>query len=186
MQLTISEETRGRIERMAKMSGRTPEQVVDDTFRLSEQELLSHMPRERRSGYMAGVLQYSVITRRRRLRRKSCRTSSATTPTWHLTNKMGAGCNQTFPSWSYGRPRKARFTIGCSSSGRVAWCRFRSAKSSHFSARSSRWDLSLDLKRAPPSSNTFAALSRYSSCLLIRLIPRTFSVPNDRVTANIG
>ena len=62
MQLTISEETRGRIERMAKMSGRTPEQVLDDTFRLSEQELLSHMPRERRSGYMAGVLQYSVVT----------------------------------------------------------------------------------------------------------------------------
>jgi hypothetical protein len=63
MQMTISEETRGRIERMAKMSGRTPEQVLDDTFRLSEQELLSHMPRERRSGYMAGVLQYSVVTR---------------------------------------------------------------------------------------------------------------------------
>ena len=44
------------------MSGRTPEQVVDDTFRLSEQELLSHMPPERRSGYMAGVLQYAVVT----------------------------------------------------------------------------------------------------------------------------
>jgi hypothetical protein len=63
MQLTILEETRARIERMVKMSGRTPEQVVDDTFRLSEQELLTHMPPERRSGYMAGVLQYAVITR---------------------------------------------------------------------------------------------------------------------------
>jgi hypothetical protein len=62
MQLTISEETRARIERMAKMSGRTPEQVLDDTFRLSEQELLSHMPCERRSGYIAGVLQYAVVT----------------------------------------------------------------------------------------------------------------------------
>jgi hypothetical protein len=62
MQLTISEETRGRIERMAKMSGRTPEQVLDDTFRLSEQELLTHMPPERRSGYMASVLQYAVVT----------------------------------------------------------------------------------------------------------------------------
>jgi hypothetical protein len=56
MQLTILEETRARIERVAKMSGRTPEQVVDDTFRLSEQELLTHMPPERRSGY-------AVITR---------------------------------------------------------------------------------------------------------------------------
>jgi hypothetical protein len=49
MQLTISKETRARIERMAKMSGRTLEQVVDDTFRLSEQELLTHMPPARRS-----------------------------------------------------------------------------------------------------------------------------------------
>ena len=62
MQLTISDETRGRLERMAKMSGRTPEQVLDDIVRLSEQELLTHMPRERRSGYMAGVLQYAVVT----------------------------------------------------------------------------------------------------------------------------
>ena len=62
MQLTISHETRARIERLAKISGRTPEQVVDETFRLSEQELLTHMPPERRSGYMAGVLQYVVVT----------------------------------------------------------------------------------------------------------------------------
>ena len=70
MQLTISKETRARIERMAKMSGRTPEQVVDDTFRLSEQELLSHMPPERRSGYMAGVLSMPWSQGSRRLRRK--------------------------------------------------------------------------------------------------------------------
>jgi hypothetical protein len=62
MAINVSAETRARIERMAKMSGRTPEQVVDDTFRLSEQELLTNMPPERRSGYMAGVLQYAVVT----------------------------------------------------------------------------------------------------------------------------
>jgi hypothetical protein len=62
MQLTISEETLARPGRIAKISGHTPEQVVDDTFRLSEQELLSHMPPERRSGPMAGVLQYAVVT----------------------------------------------------------------------------------------------------------------------------
>ena len=62
MQLTISEETLARLRRMAKLSGRTPEQVLDDIVRLSEQELLTHMPPERRSGYMAGVLQYVVVT----------------------------------------------------------------------------------------------------------------------------
>jgi len=60
--ITVSAETRARIERMAKMSGRSTEQVVDDTIRISEQELLTHMPPERRSGYMAGVLQYAVVT----------------------------------------------------------------------------------------------------------------------------
>lgn len=62
MQPTVSHETRARLERMAKLSGRTPEQVLDDVVRLSEQELLTHMPPERRSGYMAGVLQCTVVT----------------------------------------------------------------------------------------------------------------------------
>jgi hypothetical protein len=62
MQPTVSQETRARLERMAKISGRTPEQVLDDVVRLSEQEFLTHMPPERRSGYMAGVLQYAVVT----------------------------------------------------------------------------------------------------------------------------
>jgi hypothetical protein len=62
MQPTVSQETRARLERMAKLSGRTPEQVLDDVVRLSEQEFLTHMPPERRSGYMAGVLQYAVVT----------------------------------------------------------------------------------------------------------------------------
>ena len=62
MQPTVSQETRARLERMAKISGRTPEQVLDDVVRLSEQELLSQMPPERRSGYMAGVLQDAVVT----------------------------------------------------------------------------------------------------------------------------
>jgi hypothetical protein len=62
MTISISGETRARIERMAKMSGRTPGQVVDDTFRLSEEALLAHMPPERHSGYMAGVLEYAGVT----------------------------------------------------------------------------------------------------------------------------
>jgi hypothetical protein len=76
---------------------------------------------------------------------------------------------QTTFQHSYGRRWKTRFTNGCSVSGSVACCRLRSAKSSHFSARSSRWDLSLELEARAASSNTCAALSRYSSCLLIGL-----------------
>ena len=62
MQLAISEETRARIERMAKLLGRTPEQVVDDIVKRSEQELIAHVPPQWRSAYMAGVLQYAVVT----------------------------------------------------------------------------------------------------------------------------
>jgi hypothetical protein len=62
MRLTISEETRARIERMAKLLGQTPEQVVDDIVKRSEQELIAHVPPQWRSAYMAGVLQYTVVT----------------------------------------------------------------------------------------------------------------------------
>jgi hypothetical protein len=47
MQQTISEETRARIERMAKLLGRTPEQVVDDIVKRSEQELIAHVFRRK-------------------------------------------------------------------------------------------------------------------------------------------
>jgi hypothetical protein len=42
MQLTLSHERRARIERMAKISGQPPEQVLDDAVRLAEQKLLAH------------------------------------------------------------------------------------------------------------------------------------------------
>jgi hypothetical protein len=72
---------------------------------------------------------------------------------------------------AYGRPRKARFTNGCSLTGCVACCRLRSARSSHLSTRSSRWDLLPELDAPAAKSNACAALSRYSSCLLMGLTP---------------
>ena len=62
MQLTFSHETRARIERMVKLSGQTPEQVLDDAVKLAEQTLLGHIPPQRRSAYMARVLQFAVVT----------------------------------------------------------------------------------------------------------------------------
>lgn len=62
MTMSFSVETRTRIERLAKISGRTPEQVVDEAIRLSEQTLLAHIPPEWRSGYMVGILQYAMVT----------------------------------------------------------------------------------------------------------------------------
>jgi hypothetical protein len=62
MQLTFSHETRARIERMAKFSGRTPEQVWDDAAKREEQMLLAHIPPQWRSAYLAGVLQFAMVT----------------------------------------------------------------------------------------------------------------------------
>jgi hypothetical protein len=47
---------------MAKFSGRTPEQVWDDAAKRGEQMLLAHIPPQWRSAYMAGMLQYAMVT----------------------------------------------------------------------------------------------------------------------------
>lgn len=62
MDFKVIGETELRIERLAKITGRTPKEVVEAALGLWEQALLTSMPVERRSGYMAGVLQYAVVT----------------------------------------------------------------------------------------------------------------------------
>ena len=47
---------------MVKLSGQTPEQVLDDAVKLAEQTLLGHIPPQWRSAYMARVLQFAVVT----------------------------------------------------------------------------------------------------------------------------
>ena len=60
MQLTISEETRGRIERMAKMSGRTPERSWTTLSDFRSRNSFAHATWA--ALFMAGVLQYAVVT----------------------------------------------------------------------------------------------------------------------------
>jgi hypothetical protein len=59
---SISDETHGRVERLVKMSGRTPDQIVEAAVGLWEQALLTHMPAEKRSSYKACMLEYSIVT----------------------------------------------------------------------------------------------------------------------------
>jgi hypothetical protein len=54
-------ETAARIERLAKLTGRTSPGVVEAALGLSEQALLTSMPVERRSGYYSSMLEYTVV-----------------------------------------------------------------------------------------------------------------------------
>ena len=47
---------------MVKLSGQTPEQVLDDAVKLAEQTLLGHIPPQWGSAYMARVLQFAMVT----------------------------------------------------------------------------------------------------------------------------
>jgi hypothetical protein len=53
--------------------------LVEAALGLWEQALLTSMPHERRSGYMAGVLQYAVVTTPPTAPQSRCK-SSAMTP----------------------------------------------------------------------------------------------------------
>jgi hypothetical protein len=54
-------ETAARIERLAKLTGRTSPGVVEAALGLWEQALLTSTPVARRSGYMACRLEYAVV-----------------------------------------------------------------------------------------------------------------------------
>jgi hypothetical protein len=60
--ISISDETRKRIERLAKMSRRSAAHVIDAAVGIWEQSILTHMPPEKRSAYMAGVLAYDLVS----------------------------------------------------------------------------------------------------------------------------
>ena len=57
----FSAETGARIERLAKLTARTPKEVVEAALGLWEQQLLTGMPAARRSGYMARMVEYAVV-----------------------------------------------------------------------------------------------------------------------------
>jgi hypothetical protein len=57
----LGDETQARIERLAKLTGRSREGVVEAALGLWEQALLTSMPVERRSGYQAHTLEYAVV-----------------------------------------------------------------------------------------------------------------------------
>jgi hypothetical protein len=52
----MMDETRKRIERLGKFSGRSDAQVIDAAVGLWEQSILTLLPPEKRSAYMAGTL----------------------------------------------------------------------------------------------------------------------------------
>jgi hypothetical protein len=60
--ISISDETRKRIERLAKTSGHSAAQVIDAAVGLWEQSILTHLPPEKRSAYMAGALGYDLVS----------------------------------------------------------------------------------------------------------------------------